>query len=96
MAKQVTVSQSSRESKVYPLDFAPTLLEDVTITDTELTYVGDNDSDDAPILDATIDGTIVYVSIEDLIVGYHRVRCVAITSNNGLKPEIELLISVKT
>lgn len=96
MAKQALVSQSSREGKVYPLDFAPSLLEGVSILDTELSYTGDNDEDDPPILDSFIDGTIVYVSVEDLSIGEHRVQCVAITDNDDLKPEIELLITVKT
>lgn len=96
MAKQVPVNQSSREGRVYPLDFTPALLADVNIIDTELSYVGDNADDEQPILDSVIDGSMVYVSVEGVSVGFHRVRCIAITDNDDLRPEIELLITVKT
>lgn len=98
MAKQVQKSQSSREEKVYPLDFSPSLLSGVTIQDTDLSYSGDNPDDDQPIIDSTIDGNMVYLSVSNLAVSInpHRVRCIAVTDNEDLSPEIELLITVKT
>jgi hypothetical protein len=96
MAKQVIVNQSSREEKIYPLEFSPALLTGVSLLDATLEYTGDNDDDDPPTLDSAIDGTMVYVSVSSLIIGYHRVMCIAQTSNADLSPEIELLITVKT
>lgn len=97
MARQAIVGQSSREEKVYPLDYAPSLLEGVTLIDVNLYYSSDNAIDDPPELSLlSIDGTIAYVSVKNLDVGFHRVRCLAVTSNDDLSPEIELLITVKT
>lgn len=96
MGKQVQVNQTSREEKVYPLEYAPSLLEGVTLENIVFTYTTDNDDDDLPNLDSVIDGTMAYIKISNLSVGFHRIGCLATTSDEDLSPEIELLITVKT
>lgn len=96
MAKQVPVNQSSREEKIYPLDFSPALLEGVTLENIVFTYTTDNADDDPPNLDSLISGNMAYIKVSNLSVGFHRIGCLATTSDEDLSPEIELLITVKT
>ena len=97
MATQANVTQSTREEKVYPLDFSPSLLEDVSIVDVDINYEGDNTELSPPITNVDIDAAsnIAYVAISNLSVGEHRFGCVAQTTNDNLSPEIMLLITVK-
>jgi len=94
MAIEYEVSQSTREEKVYPLDFSPALLEGVEVTDITFEYTGDNEDDEPPLFDvSTIDTPIAYVTVSGLVVGVHRLRCLATTDNDDLSPEIVLQIT---
>lgn len=93
MSTQVTVNQSTVEEKIYPLDFSPALLTDVTVSNAAVTYSGDNADDDPPVTDVTISENIAYVAVSHLAIGRHRLSVVAQTSNDDLSPEIMLLIN---
>ena len=93
MSTQVTVNQSTAEEKIYPLDFSPALLEDVTVSNASITYSGDNANDDPPETSVTVSENIVYVSVSNLSLGRHRLSVVAQTSMDDLSPEIMLLIN---
>lgn len=93
MATQSVVNQSTAEEKIYPLDFSPALLDEVTVTNATLTYTGDNNDDDPPTMAVSIAENIAYVSVSNLSLGHHRISVVAETSNDDLSPEIMLLIN---
>lgn len=78
------------------MDYSPALLEGVTLENILFTYDTDNGDDDPPNLDSVIVDNIAYIKISNLSVGFHRIGCLATTSDEDLSPEIELLITVKT
>lgn len=95
MAKQVEVNQSVNEGKIYPLDFRPALLTDVTVTDVTFEYEGDNEDESPPTFSLLEidDDNIAYIQVSGLALGFHRLKCLAETDNENLSPEIVLLIT---
>ncbi len=94
MAIQYEANQSTLEEKIYPLDFTPSLLDGVLVTNVTFTYEGDNE-DESPPPYSLIDidaNNIAYVSLSGLALGVHRLRCLAVTDNEDLSSEIMLLI----
>lgn len=93
MSTNVQLEQSTLEEKVYPLDFAPALLEGLTVSSATVVHVPPSGS---PLtISATVVGGVVYVPIpKGLSIGVHQFSVVANTSNTDHSPEILLIITV--
>jgi hypothetical protein len=95
MPRDAQLQQSSQESKIYPIDYGPALLEGVILVSVEVTHTPPGDGTAITGLTPSIDGSIAYVTIPDgMDLGVNKFSCVATTSETELSPEVMLIITV--
>jgi hypothetical protein len=93
MAKEHDDKQTSREERIYPIDFTNALLSGVTVSSVTITHTPPYGA--VATIGNTISSPIAYVKVPTgLVVGLHTVSVVATTSNTDLSPEVILKIKV--
>jgi len=93
MSTVVQLEQSSREEKIFPLNYAPGLLAGVTVSSVAVLHTPP--SGGVLIVTPSVVGDVAYVPIpKGLAIGVNKFSCVATTSNSELSPEILLIITV--